>query len=144
MFQFLYIILALIAAAIHLAVSPAARATPHSIARTFLLYLLVFYVGLMELLAAPGQVFRPIQTAAMIGFAPSPFQYEVGMANLAIGVLGILCIWIRGRYWLAIALANAIWLIGDAIGHARQLAIAGNHAPYNSASSSSPNSSSRS
>lgn len=132
MFQLVFVILAVIAASIHLAASPAARSTRRSIAATYLLYLLAIYVGLMGLLSAYGHVFRPIQTSASIGWSTSPYEYEVGMADLTIGVLGILCIWNRGKFWLATAIANAVWLLGDAVGHTRQLLIVGNHAANNS------------
>ena len=37
------------------------------------------------------------RTAAYIGWlADNPFQTEVAVANLAIGVLGILCYWVQG------------------------------------------------
>jgi len=132
MFQLVFIILAVITASIQLAVSRPARSNGRSIAATYLLYLFVFYVGLMGLLSAYAHVFRPIQTSASIGWSTSPYEYEVGMADLTIGVLGILCIWIRGNFWLATAIANAVWLLGDAVGHARQVLLANNHAPNNS------------
>ena len=132
MFQIFFAILALIAASIHLAVSRPARATRASIATTYLLYLLVIYVGLMGILTAYAHVFRPIETSASIGWSTSPYEYEVGMADLTLGVLGILCVWIRGNFWLATAIANAVWLLGDAIGHTRQILLANNHAANNS------------
>lgn len=132
MFQVVFIVLALIAASIHLAVSPASRAGKHAIARTYLLYLLVVYVGLMGLLTAYAHVFRPIQTSASIGWSTSPYEYEVGIADLAIGVLGILCLRFRGNFWLATAIANAVWLLGDAIGHIHQITANNNHAANNS------------
>jgi hypothetical protein len=130
--QLFFIILALIAASVHLAASPSARSARRSIAATHLLYLLVFYVGVMGILTAYAHVFRPIQTSASIGWSTSPYEYEVGMADLTVGVLGILCIWIRGNFWLATAIANAVWFLGDAIGHTRQLLLANNHAVNNS------------
>lgn len=132
MFQLVFIILALVAASIHLAISRPARSTRRSITATYLLYLFVFYVGLMGLLAAYGHVFRPIQTSASIGWSTSPYEYEVGMADLTMGILGILCIWFRGNFWLATAIGNAVWFLGDAVGHTRQLLLANNHAPNNS------------
>jgi hypothetical protein len=54
------------------------------------------------------------------------------MADLTVGVLGMLCVWIRGNFWLATAIANAIWLLGDAIGHLRELTLHNNHAANNS------------
>jgi hypothetical protein len=49
-----------------------------------------------------------------------------------VGVLGILCVWFRGNFWLATAIANAVWLLGDAVGHIRQMTLNDNHAANNS------------
>ena len=132
MFQIIFIILAVLAASIHLAVSPASRSSKPAIARTYLLYLLVIYVGFMGILTAYAHVFRPIQTSASIGWSTSPYEYEVGMADLTVGVLGILCLWFRENFWLATAIANAVWLLGDAVGHIHQIAANNNHAANNS------------
>jgi hypothetical protein len=130
-FQVAFIVLALVAAAIHLAVSPRSRNNGSAIAETVLLYLLFVYVGLMGLLSAYGHVFRPVQTSASIGWSTSPYEYEVGMADLTVGVLGALCMWIRGNFWLATAIGNAVWLLGDAVGHVRQLVVNNDRAPNN-------------
>jgi len=63
------------------------------------------------------------QTAKQIGYVPSMFQWEVGWADLAIGVLGIGCAWRRRRgSWLTAAVvALAISYGGDAIGHIMQV-----------------------
>ncbi len=54
------------------------------------------------------------------------------MADLTVGVLGVLCFWFRGNFWLATAIANAVWLLGDALGHIRQMILVNNHAANNS------------
>lgn len=51
------------------------------------------------------------------------------MANLAFGILGILCIWLRGDFWTATGIGQAVFLIGCAYGHFQDL-LAGNLAPY--------------
>ena len=132
MFQVIFVALAVIAALIHLAISPPKRSSGAAIAGTFLLYLLLVYVGLMGILTAYAHVFRPVQTSASIGWSTSPYEYEVGMADLTVGVLGILCLWLRGNFWLATAIANAVWLLGDAVGHIRQIVLTNNHAANNS------------
>lgn len=132
MFQLFFALLAVIAASIHLAVSANRRRSGAAIAETYLLYLLFIYVGLMGLLTAYAHVFRPLQTSASIGWATSPYEYEVGMADLTVGVLGILCLWFRGNFWLATAIANAVWLLGDAVGHIRQVLLYNDHAANNS------------
>jgi hypothetical protein len=132
MFQLLFAAVAVIAATVHVALSPKIRSTARNIAATYLLYLLVIYVGLMGLLTAYAHVFRPLQTSASIGWATSPYEYEVGMADLTVGVLGILCLVFRGEFWLATAIANAVWLLGDAVGHVRQMVRNGDYAANNS------------
>jgi hypothetical protein len=132
MFQLVFALLAILAASIHVAFSAHSRSSRTAIARTYLLYLLFIYVGLMGLLTAYAHVFRPLQTSASIGWSTSPYEYEVGMADLTVGVLGIFCVWLRGNFWLATAIANAVWLLGDAVGHIRQMVLYNNHATNNS------------
>src|ERR1700721_2851172 len=128
MLQVFFAVLALVAASIHLAYSGERRSSAVAVVGTYLLYLLVIYVGLMGLFTAYYHVFRPIEASASIGWSTSPYEYEVGMADLTIGVLGVLCLVFRGNFWLAAGIANAVWFIGDAIGHIRQLMLFNNHA----------------
>ncbi len=132
MFQLFFILLALIGASIHLALSRTRRSSGAAIAGTYLLYLFVIYVGLMGLITFVFHVFFPARASASIGWSTSPFEYEVGIADLTIGVLGILCAWFRDDFWLATAIANLFWLEGDAVGHIRQVVLYNNHAPNNS------------
>ncbi len=53
------------------------------------------------------------------------------MADLTVGVLGVLCLAFRDGFWLATAIADAVWLLGDAVGHIRQMVFHKNHAEYN-------------
>ena len=132
MFQVFFTLVAVVAASVHIAFSPQRRTSGAAIAGTYLLYLLFIYVGLMGLLTAYAHVFRPAETSASIGWSTSPYEYEVGMADLTVGVLGVLCMKFRGDFWLATAIANAVWLLGDAVGHIRQMTLYNNHASNNS------------
>jgi hypothetical protein len=132
MFQVIFTLIAAVGASVHLAFSSQRRNSGAAIAGTYLLYLLFVYVGLMGVLTAYAHVFRPVETSASIGWSTSPYEYEVGMADLTIGLLGILCLRFRGDFWLATAIANAIWLLGDAVGHIRQMTLNNNHASNNS------------
>ena len=49
-------------------------------------YLFLFPLGVQGLWAFVGHVFFAEQSAASIGWATSPFQYEVGVANLGLGL----------------------------------------------------------
>jgi hypothetical protein len=46
--------------------------------------------------------------------------------------LGVLCLKFSADFWLATAIANAVWLLGDAVGHVRQMTLDNNHASNNS------------
>ena len=129
-----YVIIGLTVAAflIHLAVSKKARAKD-KILETLLLYILVFFVGVTGIMAFMGHVYSSNSIAHSIGWAiGSPFQLEVGMANLAFGVLGILCIWFRGKFWLATVIGWATFLLGDAWVHLRDISLHQNYASGNS------------
>jgi hypothetical protein len=102
------------------------------VAEHFLASLLFFVMGWMGILAAYAHVFMGPEIAKQIGWAPgSPFQYEIGMANLAFGVLGVLSYWIRGHFWTAAIIGWSVLLIGCFIGHVIDYQQTGNDAPYN-------------
>src|SRR5580698_11497234 len=131
MLQIFFAVLAMVGATIHVAASRTRRSSTAAIVGTYILYFLFFYVGVMGLFTAYYHVFRPVEASARIGWVTSPYEYEVGMADLTIGVLGVLSVFFRGNFWLATAIANAVWLIGDAFGHVRQMVGHGDHAEYN-------------
>jgi hypothetical protein len=95
---------------------------------------LVFGVGVNALYSGLGHVFMPDYSAKMIGWEDSPFQLEVGMADIAFGVAGLMCI--KGNYGfqLATAIMAMIFFGGDAIGHIHQMQVAGNFANGNAGS----------
>jgi len=71
------------------------------------------------------------EIADQIGFAQSPFQWEVGFADIAAGVLMLLATWKRGDFIIPAIIAIAIMYIGDAIGHIWQWYEHDNSEPYN-------------
>jgi len=101
------------------------------VAEVLLLYLLVIFVGLGGLLGFLGHTFKAPDIALQIGWQPSPFQFEVAVANLAFGVLGVMCIWQRRGFRTATGLGYAIFLLGCGYGHLREMILKGNFAPYN-------------
>ena len=102
------------------------------VVETILFYILFINVGLSGLLAFYGHAFMADKVAASIGWAPgSPFQFEVAVANLAFGVLGVLCIRFRDGFWLATGIGYATFLFGAAYGHIREIITAGNYAVNN-------------
>jgi hypothetical protein len=98
-----------------------------------LLYALVLDVGVVGLIFGfIPHIFFADQTAREIGWPTgSPFQFEVGVHDGAWGVLGFLCIWIGGLFWLATGLGWSLFMLGATYGHIVQTVRAGDYAPYN-------------
>jgi hypothetical protein len=94
-------------------------------------YLFVFPLGLQGLWAFVGHVFFAEESAASIGWASSPFQYEVGVANLGLGLASLYAAFRGFEARLAVAIAGACFLVGAGIGHIRDIVEAGNFAPGN-------------
>ncbi len=92
----------------------------------------LFPVGLMGLWAALGHLAFPAQAAAAIGWATSPFQFEVGVANLGIGLAGLIAaFWRDWGFRAAVAVMVSGFLGGAAVGHLVQIAETGNYAAGN-------------
>jgi Na+/melibiose symporter-like transporter len=94
-------------------------------------YLFVFPLGLLGLWAFVGHVFFPVRAAADIGWQPSPFQFEVGYANLGIGLASIYAAYTTFYARVAVAIAASCFLIGAGIGHVQDIVAFGNLTPGN-------------
>ena len=95
---------------------------------------LAFTAGFQGLWAFLGHYFRSDEVAASIGWpAGNPFQKEVAFTNLAFGVLGVLCIWFHGEFWLATGLGKAVFVLGAQSVHVREIRERGNARPGNRA-----------
>jgi hypothetical protein len=94
-------------------------------------YLFLFPIGIQGLWAFMGHVFFPDRSAAAIGWAPSPFQYEVGVANLGLGLAAIYAAFKGFEARVAAGIAAACFLIGAGVGHIRDIIATGNLAPGN-------------
>jgi hypothetical protein len=76
-----------------------------------------FALGLTCIYAFIFHAFYPDMAAQAIGWQTSPFQFEVAMADLALGVLGILSCNASFGFRSATVIASIIFLWGAAIGH---------------------------
>lgn len=99
---------------------------------TLLLYFLVVTIGLQGIFAFTGHLFKSDDVAKNIGWPTgNPFQLEIAFANLAFGIMGVLCIWLRGNFWLATIIGKTIFLWGAAFVHIRDIKIRKNLNIYN-------------
>jgi uncharacterized protein DUF6790 len=109
----------------------AARRGEGKAAERYLSWLLLLPIGVTGLWAGASHVFFPATAAAHIGWQTSPFQFEVGMADFAIGVTACLAFWRDLSFKAAAVCVASIFLLGDAVGHVREMLVAGNFAPGN-------------
>lgn len=100
-------------------------------AERFLSWILLLPIGVTGLWAGAFHIFLPQTAASLIGWQVSPFQFEVGMADLAIGITACIAFWRDLSFKAAAVCAASVFLLGDAIGHVREMVMAGNFAPGN-------------
>ena len=94
-------------------------------------WMLLISLGLHSVWAFLGHVFESEKVAASIGWATSPFQLEVGAANLGIGLGAIAATWLGPQAGWAMFLMSASFLWGAALVHVRDMVRHGNFAINN-------------
>ena len=94
-------------------------------------WMLFLFVGLVGIYTFALHCFWGDVAAEGIGWSNSPFQWEVGIANAVVGVLGLLSLKASRQFRLATVIAVSVWLWGDAVGHVYQMIVADNFAPGN-------------
>ena len=126
-----FLVLGLVVGAVHVFLDKQPR-TKGRVAEIFLQWFLVVSVGLLSVVFFISHTVFADSSAASIGWpAGNPFQYEVAVANLTIGTLGILCYWMRGNFWVASVIAFSVQWLGAAVVHIREIVVSANYAPNN-------------
>ncbi|WP_181783122.1 DUF6790 family protein [Pseudonocardia pini] len=97
-------------------------------AEASLLNALVWLAGVNSFIVGCGHLAFPDPIAESIGWPKgNPFQWEVGLAGVLIGVLGVLAgSGFDRQFQLAAVLAFAIFYLGAALGHVVQIVRQGN------------------
>jgi len=90
-------------------------------------WMALFPLGFTGVYAFVMHAFFPQIADASIGWAASPFEFEVAVADLALGVVAILSFNASLGFRLAAVLANAIFLLGAASNHIYLMVAQGNY-----------------
>jgi len=127
------VLLSLVLPLVHLPITKGPW-TRCNVLRVFLLYAFVFNVGAVGFLFGfIPHVFFADQAAELIGWPKgSMFQFEVGLHDGGWGILGFLCVFFGGGFWLATAIGWSFFMFGAAWGHVRELIVEGNTHPITS------------
>lgn len=98
-----------------------------------LMWQLVLGLGFGLIWAGLGHLLMPDQVAASIGWATgSPFQREVGMWDLSLGIVAVLCLVFRDEgFWTATIIGTGIFFVSAGLGHVYELVVHGDTAVYN-------------
>jgi hypothetical protein len=94
-------------------------------------YLFFLAMGLVGIWGFIFHAFFPQVAASLIGWSTSPFQFEVAVANLGLGVVGIFGFNASRGYRIAATIFTTCFLWGAAYGHVVQMLKANNFAPGN-------------
>jgi len=93
-------------------------------------WMLLLPVGIGGVWAGFFHVTFPEIAARSIGWQVSPFQFEIGVADMAIGTAAIISFWRSLGFKAAVVVYIVLFNFGVAVGHVRE-AMAGDFAPNN-------------
>lgn len=114
-------LIGMIAGIVTTIINPAIR-TVQAISTNLLFYQLVITLTLTGILGFVGHVFKSDMIAEFIGWEKgSPFQKELGYAELGYAIAGVLCIWMSKDFWLATIVTFSSLFIGAAIIHIKEM-----------------------
>jgi hypothetical protein len=97
----------------------------------YLRWILLLSIGVDSLWAGLYHVFAPETAAAFIGWQVSPFQFEIGVADIALGVTAVVSFWRSLDFRAAVVVYASIFFAGVVYGHIHDAFVAGNFAPGN-------------
>lgn len=92
---------------------------------------ITYLVGVNGFVLGSGHLLFPDPIARSIGWQKSPFQWEVGLASISYGVLGVMAGSFGQAWWLAAILAFSVFYLGAAAGHVREMVTEKNFSPGN-------------
>jgi len=102
-----------------------------SLNRRLLDWMLLLGIGVSYVWSGVFHIFFPNVAASSIGWANSPFQFEIGVADVAIGIVAIVSFWRGLEFKSAVVIYIALFCFGVAVGHFYQAAEAHNYAANN-------------
>jgi hypothetical protein len=97
----------------------------------YLSWLLLLSIGVEMIWAGLFHILFPATAAAQIGWQVSPFQFEVGVSDLAMGIVAVVAFRRGLGFRTAVVFYVVLFYIGVAFGHVRQALVAGNYSPDN-------------
>jgi hypothetical protein len=129
-FSLTFLVIGLIVGGVAIARAPRPISGAVVVDRLLAWYVL-FSVGVTYLVNFVFHVFFGQMSAAFIGWADSPFQFEVGTASLGFSIAGFIAAFGSFDRRLIAIVGSSIFLLGAAVGHVYQMVTVHNFAPGN-------------
>lgn len=104
---------------------------PESKPERYLAWLLLLSVGVDGIWAGIFHIFFPTIASGQIGWAASPFETEIGISDLALGITAVISFWRSLSFKSAIAIYAILFYAGVAIGHFYQAFAHDDYSPDN-------------
>jgi hypothetical protein len=93
---------------------------------------ITYLIGVQGIVIGSGHLFTPEPVARSIDWpAGTPWQWEVWLASLSFGVLGVMATSFGHAFWLATIVAFSVFYLGAAAGHVREMVVRHNFSPGN-------------
>lgn len=103
----------------------------NSVPERYLAWILLLAVGVGGIWAAAFHIFFPSIASAQIGWRSSPFEFEIGVADLALGVTAVIAFWRSLSFQSAVAAYAIVFYIGVTFGHLYDAFATANFSPDN-------------
>ena len=91
----------------------------------------VYLIGWAMVGAGVSHLLFGKKISKTIGFAQSPYEIEVGWADLAMGIVALMSVYYSSDFALAIIFVSSIYRVGCGLGHVRSMIRDRNFAPNN-------------
>jgi hypothetical protein len=100
-------------------------------AERYFAWLLLLAVGVDGIWAGIFHIFFPSVASGEIGWASSPFEFEIGVADFALGIAAVIAFRRSLSFKSAVATYAILFYVGVAIGHFYQALAHGDYSPDN-------------
>ena len=77
--------------------------------------------GLLGIIGTITNIIKAEDNAKALGWPGGPFQIKYGFSQLGLGVMGVMCIWFRGGFWLGTLVSMYIYGVSGLWSHIAEM-----------------------